>query len=82
MNNIYDMYIMLCFNSWFPLFSFKLTHERAKSLRQINAAMYCLNSHKGRQAHPRHGRVKEHTRPNHGRADACTNETMTRPRNG
>ena len=60
MNNIYDMYIMLCLNSWFPLFLFKLTHERAKSLRQINsldAEMYCLNSHKGRHARPRHGRV-------------------------
>ena len=85
MNNIYDMYIMLCLNSWIPLFSFKLTHEKAKSLRQINSLdteMYCLNSHKGRHARPRHGRVKEYTRPNHGRVDAYTNETMTRLRNG
>ena len=85
MNNIYDMYIMLCLNSWFPLFLLKLTHERAKSLRQINsldAKMYCLSSHKGRHSHPRNGRIKEHTRPNHGRVDACTNETMTHPRNG
>ena len=73
MNSIYDMYIMLCLNSWFPLLSLKLTHERAKSLRQINsldAEMYCLNSHKGRHARPRHGRVEEYTRPNHGRVDA------------
>ena len=44
--------------------------------------MYCLNSHKGRHARPRHGQVKECTHPNHGRADAYTNETMTCPRNG
>ena len=69
MNNIYDMYIMLCLNSWLPLFSFKLTHERAKKLKTINsldAEMYCLNSHKGRHARPRHRRVKECARPNHG----------------
>ena len=44
-----------------------------KSLRQINsleAEMYCLNSIKVTHAHPRHGRVKEYTHPNHGQADA------------
>ena len=54
-----------------------------KSLRQINSLdveMYCLNSHKGRHARPRHRRVKECACPNHGWADTYTSKAMTRPK--
>ena len=60
MNNIYDMYIMLC-EYWFPCyFLFKLTHKKAEKpkTRKFSGRGDVMSIYKVRHARPSEGRGK------------------------